>query len=95
MTKQYRKLMDMGRGSPFRSPTRRCGRWRRLAVKRKAGARGLRAVMEHLMMEIMFEAPGNPRLKQIHVTEEMVRSQFAEPGAILKMLLAAAPSPAA
>jgi len=43
----------------------------------------------------MFEAPGNPRLKKIHVTEEMVRAQFAEPGAILKMLLAAAPSPAA
>ena len=94
MTKQYRKLMDMG-GVALSFADEALRAMAQMAVRRKAGARGLRAVMEHLMMEIMFEAPGNPRLKQIHVTEEMVRSQFAEPGAILKMLLAAAPSPAA
>lgn len=94
MTKQYRKLMAMG-GVTLSFADEALRALAQMAMKRKAGARGLRAVMEHLMMEIMFEAPGNAKLKQIHVTEEMVRAQFAEPGAILKMLLAAAPKPAA
>ena len=94
MTKQYRKLLDMSKVSlTFADGALRA--MAQLAIKRKAGARGLRAVMEHLMMEIMFEAPGNAKLKKLHVTEEMVREQFAEPGAILKMLLAAAPQTAA
>lgn len=94
MTKQYRKLLEMSKVSlTFADGALRA--MAQLAIKRKAGARGLRAVMEHLMMEIMFEAPGNDKLNKIHVTEEMVRAQFDKPGAILKMLLEAAPQTAA
>ena len=58
----------------------------RQAMKRKAGARGLRAVMEDLMMEIMYEAPGNPALKDIRITAEMVQAQ-AEGGDAASRLL--------
>jgi ATP-dependent protease Clp ATPase subunit len=33
-------------------------------------------VMEEFMMEIMYDAPGNPKLKAIRVTAEMIRSRF-------------------
>jgi len=59
----------------------------KLAMKRKTGARGLRAVMEELMMEIMYEAPGNPKLKDIRITSDMVKSQ-AEGGDAASKLLA-------
>jgi len=45
----------------------------RVAMKRKTGARGLRAAMENFMMEIMYEAPGNPDLKEITITADRVR----------------------
>ncbi len=91
MTKQYRKLLDMG-GTSLSFSDEALRAMAKLAIKRKTGARGLRAVMEHLMMEIMFEAPGNPHLKRIHVTEEMVDAQFSNPGAILEMLMNTAPA---
>ena len=45
----------------------------RLAMKRKAGARGLRAVMESFMMEIMYEAAGQKDLKKMNITADTVR----------------------
>jgi ATP-dependent Clp protease ATP-binding subunit ClpX len=46
----------------------------RLAMKRKAGARGLRAVMESFMMEIMYEVPGQKDVKKITITADQVRA---------------------
>lgn len=42
-----------------------------LALKRKIGARGLRAVIEHTMLEIMFEMPGS-NCKKIIINKEAV-----------------------
>ncbi len=43
------------------------------ALERNTGARGLRAVIEEVMMDIMFDTPSNPELKQIVVTKEMIK----------------------
>jgi ATP-dependent protease Clp ATPase subunit len=43
--------------------------------------------MEHLMMDVMYHAPGNSALRDILITGEMVKAQLAQPGALLKMLL--------
>ncbi|MCP4804719.1 MAG: ATP-dependent Clp protease ATP-binding subunit ClpX [Proteobacteria bacterium] len=43
------------------------------AVKRKAGARGLRTIMEKVMLEIMYEVPSHDSLKEVVITEEIVR----------------------
>ncbi len=43
-----------------------------LAVKRKTGARGLRAIVESIMMDIMFDIPSIEGEKQIRVTPEVV-----------------------
>ncbi|MED5370295.1 MAG: ATP-dependent Clp protease ATP-binding subunit ClpX [Myxococcota bacterium] len=43
------------------------------AVKRKAGARGLRSIMEKVMLEIMYEIPSQEHLKEVCITDEIVR----------------------
>lgn len=86
LTRQYQKLLSMEKVRlEFDATALRA--MARLAMKRKTGARGLRAVMEELMMEIMYEAPGNPKLKTITITEEMVLAQ-AEGGEAASRLLA-------
>ncbi|MCF0143354.1 MAG: ATP-dependent Clp protease ATP-binding subunit ClpX, partial [Parasporobacterium sp.] len=42
------------------------------AVERKIGARGLRSIMENLMMDIMYEIPSDESIKEFTVTEAMV-----------------------
>ncbi len=86
LIKQYQKFLAMeGISLAFDDEAMR--EMARLAMKRKAGARGLRAVMEDLMMEIMYEAPGNTKLKDIRITAEMVRAH-AEGGTAAERLLA-------
>uniref|UniRef100_A0A336MCJ2 CSON015202 protein n=1 Tax=Culicoides sonorensis TaxID=179676 RepID=A0A336MCJ2_CULSO len=42
-----------------------------LAQERQTGARGLRAIMETLLLDVMFEVPGSD-VKTVHITEESV-----------------------
>ena len=86
LVRQYQKLLAM-EGVKLVFDEAALREMARLAMKRKAGARGLRAVMEDLMMEIMYEAPGNPKLKDIRITAEMVKTQL-EGGAGADRLLA-------
>ena len=48
------------------------------ALKRKTGARGLRAILEVAMLEIMYEMPGVEGLKEVIITEETIVEK-AEP----------------
>jgi len=43
-----------------------------IAVGREAGARGLRAVLEKLMLDLMYEIPSDDNIAKIIVTKEMV-----------------------
>ena len=43
------------------------------SLKRKTGARGLRAIMESIMMDIMYKAPSDETLKSCHITEDVVK----------------------
>lgn len=45
-----------------------------LAMERQTGARGLRAIMETLLLEPMFEVPGSD-VKTVHITEDCVKGQ--------------------
>jgi ATP-dependent Clp protease ATP-binding subunit ClpX len=42
------------------------------AIKRKTGARGLRAILEKNMLEVMYEMPSQTELKEVVITEETV-----------------------
>ncbi|MBQ6472263.1 MAG: ATP-dependent Clp protease ATP-binding subunit ClpX [Victivallales bacterium] len=45
-----------------------------LAVERGTGARGLRAIMERLMLDQMYELPDGPSGRKVTVTAEMVKA---------------------
>ncbi|MFL2097014.1 ATP-dependent Clp protease ATP-binding subunit ClpX [Marinilactibacillus psychrotolerans] len=42
------------------------------AIERDTGARGLRSIIESIMMEIMFEVPSREDIKKVIITEEAV-----------------------
>ena len=42
------------------------------ALKRKMGARGLRAIIEHTMLDLMFEVPSNNQIKSITITKATI-----------------------
>ncbi|MDD6032461.1 MAG: ATP-dependent Clp protease ATP-binding subunit ClpX [Oscillospiraceae bacterium] len=47
------------------------------AVKRKTGARGLRNVMEELLMDLMFQVPSDESIRKVIITPEAVRKEAA------------------
>lgn len=42
------------------------------ALRRGTGARALRAILEEIMLNVMYEAPSNPNIKRVVITEEAV-----------------------
>ncbi len=49
----------------------------RQAMARKVGARGLRMILEELMLDLMFHLPSQKKLKEFEVTREMVEKHNA------------------
>ena len=47
----------------------------RQAMARKVGARGLRMILEELMLDLMFNLPSQKKLKEFEVTREMVEKR--------------------
>ena len=44
----------------------------KLAILRKTGARGLRSIMEDLLVDLMFESPDHKDLKKIMINQDVV-----------------------
>lgn len=49
-----------------------------IAIKQKTGARGLRAIVEKILMDFMFEVPSIKGKKSLEVTKEIVQKQKIE-----------------
>ena len=45
------------------------------AAERRTGARGLRSIIENVMLDIMFELPDQPRGKQYVITDAIVEGR--------------------
>jgi ATP-dependent Clp protease ATP-binding subunit ClpX len=45
----------------------------REALQRKVGARGLRMILEELMLDLMYYVPGNKKITELTITAEMVK----------------------
>jgi ATP-dependent Clp protease ATP-binding subunit ClpX len=89
MVRQYQKLLAM-EGVKLEFSDDALREMARLALQRKTGARGLRAILEHLMLDIMYEAPGNDALRNVRITREIVQAQAGKPGASVIPLLKSA-----
>jgi ATP-dependent Clp protease ATP-binding subunit ClpX len=47
----------------------------REALQRKVGARGLRMILEELMLDLMYHVPGNKKVKELVISESMVKNR--------------------
>ena len=75
LIRQYKKLLAMdGVDLEFEPGALRA--LAKAAIARKTGARGLRAEMERLMTDVMYEAPGNDKMKKVVVTEKMISERL-------------------
>ena len=41
-------------------------------MRRNSGARGLRAILENTMLDVMYEIPSQPAIKEVLISEEVV-----------------------
>ena len=72
LTKQYAKLFKMeGVELEFRETALEM--IAKKALERKTGARGLRSIMEHSLLEIMFDLPSIANLSKVVVDEGVIR----------------------
>ena len=70
--KQYAKLFDYeGVKVTFTEGAARA--IAREALQRKVGARGLRMILEELMLDLMYYVPGNKKIADLTITAEMVK----------------------
>jgi ATP-dependent Clp protease ATP-binding subunit ClpX len=47
----------------------------RKAFAQKTGARGLRAILEEVMLEVMYEVPSQKQIKEVIVTEDVIQGK--------------------
>src|SRR6202043_576911 len=70
--KQYSKLFDYeGVKGTFSDDAAK--EIARDALQRKVGARGLRMILEELMLDLMYYVPGNKKVADLTITAEMVK----------------------
>jgi ATP-dependent Clp protease ATP-binding subunit ClpX len=72
--KQYARLFDY-EGVKVTWTDEAVGEIAREALQRKVGARGLRMILEELMLDLMYHVPGNKKIKELIITDEMVRTR--------------------
>lgn len=74
LTKQYRKLFDMeGVDLEFRDDALRAVAQK--AMDRKTGARGLRTVLENVLLDTMYDLPSATNAKKVVVDEAVVTGE--------------------
>jgi ATP-dependent Clp protease ATP-binding subunit ClpX len=71
LVKQYQKLFDF-ENVKLRFTEGALMAIAKEAIKRKSGARGLRAIMEHIMLDVMYEIPSQTNIRECIISEEVV-----------------------
>lgn len=71
LTKQYKKLLEMD-GVKLEFQQEALKTIADLALQRKTGARGLRAIIEKVMKNVMYEVPSDQSVKTCIITRESV-----------------------
>ncbi len=71
LTRQYQKLFDM-EGVHLKFTDGALEAIAREALRRKSGARGLRAILEDTMLDVMYDIPSQPNIKEVLIAEEVI-----------------------
>ncbi|OXM86885.1 ATP-dependent protease ATP-binding subunit ClpX [Paenibacillus rigui] len=76
LVKQYQKMLEMDNVT-LEFNAEALEEIAREAIKRNTGARGLRAIIESIMLEVMYEAPSRTEVSSCVVTKEAVQAKIA------------------
>jgi ATP-dependent Clp protease ATP-binding subunit ClpX len=71
LSKQYQKLFSY-EGVDLKFTDKALRAVAHKALERKTGARGLRSVIEHAMLDIMFEIPSKSNVKEVIIDERVI-----------------------
>ena len=71
LLKQYQRLFDM-EDVQLTLPEEALAAIARKAIERKTGARGLRSIMESILLDSMYELPGLKGVEEIVISPEVV-----------------------
>src|SRR6202789_63865 len=71
LVKQYQRLFEM-ENIELTFADGALGRAPRNAIERKTGARGLRSILESILLETMFDLPGLEGVKEIVISQQVV-----------------------
>ncbi|MCQ2361927.1 MAG: ATP-dependent protease ATP-binding subunit ClpX [Acidaminococcaceae bacterium] len=82
LAKQYRAMLAMD-GVDLQFEDDAFSAIADLALKRKTGARGLRAIIENIMLDVMYDIPSKKDIKKVIVTQDTVLKK-QQPEIVLK-----------
>lgn len=71
LTKQYEKLFELD-GVKLEFDKKALSAIAQKAIDRKTGARGLRSILEELMLDVMYEIPSSDNIEKCIITEDTV-----------------------
>ncbi|MFM8551734.1 MAG: ATP-dependent Clp protease ATP-binding subunit ClpX, partial [Nitrospiraceae bacterium] len=71
LIKQYEKLMSFEKVK-LKFTDGAIAAVARKAFLQKTGARGLRSILEEVMLEVMYDVPSQKQIKEIVITEEVI-----------------------
>jgi ATP-dependent Clp protease ATP-binding subunit ClpX len=71
LTKQYRKLFELD-GVALKFTDGALKAIANEAIRRKAGARGLRSILESAMLDVMYEIPSRKTAREVLISEEVI-----------------------
>ena len=74
LVKQYQTLLAM-EGVELTFTTESLEAIAQKALEKKTGARGLRSIIEHAMLEVMYDIPSNTSVKEVIITPEVIRGE--------------------
>ena len=72
--KQYQRLFEY-EGVKVAFSDKATGAIAQEALARKVGARGLRMILEELMLDLMYHLPSNKKVKDLEISDEMVKNR--------------------
>ena len=72
IVKQYQKLLELD-GVKLKFDRDALMEIADITLARKTGARGLRAIMENIMMDTMFIVPSDETIKECRITKDVVK----------------------
>ncbi len=73
LVKQYQKLLEL-EGVALRFSEGALAAIAQLALERKSGARGLRSILESVMLDVMYEVPSRDDVLEVVINEDVIRN---------------------